>query len=151
MKSEFYDLLSNDQEFCFTLGKVILVASKLEILLKKYLRINGSDVPEKKATLGNLIGLLKKNGHLTRNGKIHFNQANLQRNYLIHNLYASFVDEIEKKLLPVDDLIPLDVEIYTEKILETLEAFEAYIEMIEKAISEHELAELDDVKPNILL
>lgn len=51
MKLEFYELLEEDENFCCALGKVMLTASKLEILLKQYLRLNGKEVPEKRATL----------------------------------------------------------------------------------------------------
>jgi len=130
VKSEFYDLLSENNDFCCALGKVMLVASKLEVLLKQYLRLHGKEVQEKRATLGNLIKILKEDGHLTWNGEVHFGQASLQRNYLIHNLYASFVNEIENKLLPVEQLVPEDVEVYTEKAVQTAENFESYVNLV---------------------
>ena len=80
MKLEFYDLLESNEDFCCALGKVMLVASKLEVLLKQYLRLHGKNISEKRATLGNLIKILKENGHLTKNGEIHFWQASLQDN-----------------------------------------------------------------------
>jgi hypothetical protein len=137
MKLEFYDLLESNEEFCCALGKVILAASKLEVLLKQYLRLHGKDISEKRATLGNLIKILKENGHLTRNGEIHFGQASLQRNYLIHNLYGSFVDEIEQALLPVDKLVEMDVDVYTEKSQQTVENFGTYTRLVQCAIEKH--------------
>lgn len=113
----------------------MLVAGNLEVLLKQYLRIHGVDVPEKSATLGKLIRILKQKGHLTENGEMHFGQASMQRNYLIHNLYGSFVDEIEKALLPVEKLVPMDVLTYTEKVMQATENLEAYLEIISTAIS----------------
>ncbi|MEZ5530033.1 MAG: hypothetical protein R3E57_08920 [Porticoccaceae bacterium] len=115
MKLEFYNQLVDNAEFCRALGRVMLASSKLEIELKQYLRIHGKDLSERAATLGNLIKILKKNGHLTTNGEIHFGQVNLQRNYLVHNLYGSFVGEIENWLLPIEDLVPEDIELYVEK------------------------------------
>ena len=47
---------------------------------------------------------------------MHFQQANMQRNYLIHNLYASFENEIERKLLPVENLAEMDVYVYTQQV-----------------------------------
>lgn len=137
MKLEFYELLERNDEFCCALGRVMLVASKLEVLLKQYLKLQGKEVSEKQATLGNLIKLLRENGHLTLNGEIHFGQASLQRNYLIHNLYGSFVDEIEQSLLPVDGLVDMDVEVYTEKTLQTVEDFDDYAELVQRAIEKH--------------
>ena len=137
MKLEFYDLLEGNDEFCCVLGKIMLVASKLEILLKQYLRLHVSEVSEKRATLGNLIKILKDNGHLTRNGEIHFSQANMQRNYLIHNLYGSFVNEIEQALLPVENLVDMDIEVYIEKALQTVENFHSYTDLVSRAIQKH--------------
>lgn len=150
MKREFYKLLYQKDEFCCVLGKVMLSASKLETLLRKYLRIVGEDVPEKSATLGNLIKHLRKNDLLTNNGEIHFGQINLQRNYLIHNLFGSFIDEIEQALLPVENLVPMDVEIYAEKASETAENFELYSELVSKAIKKLEERNLENdskIKP----
>lgn len=137
MKLEFYDLLESNEDFCCALGKVMLVASKLEVLLKQYLRLHGKDISEKRATLGNLIKILKENGHLTRNGEIHFGQASLQRNYLIHNLYGSFVDDIEQALLPTEELVELGVEVYTEKAQQTVEDFGGYVGLVQGAIEQH--------------
>ncbi len=148
MKLEFYDLLESNEEFCCALGKVMLLASKLEVLLKKYLRLNGKDISEKRATLGNLIKILQENGHLTRNGEIHFGLASLQRNYLIHNLYGSFVDEIEQALLPIDDLVEMDVDVYTEKAHQTVDNFGAYIRLVQRAIEKHHKNSQQDV-PNV--
>lgn len=61
----------------------------------------------------------------------------MQRNYLIHNLYGSFVDEIEKSLLPVDDLVEMDVEVYTEKTQQTAEDFNIYASIVLSAIKKH--------------
>ncbi|WP_300492808.1 hypothetical protein [uncultured Methylophaga sp.] len=137
MKLEFYDLLESNEDFCCALGKVMLVASKLEVLLKQYLRLHGKNISEKRATLGNLIKILKENGHLTKNGEIHFWQASLQRNYLIHNLYGSFVDEIEQALLPTEELVEMDVDVYTEKAQQTAENLGSYARLMQRAIEKH--------------
>jgi len=134
MKEDFYKLLYENKSFCQALGRVMLSASKLEVLLKQYLRIHGEDVPEKKTTLGNLIKHLRENDLLTNNGEIHLGQINIQRNYLVHNLYASFINEIEDALLPVENLVPMDVEVYTEKARETSKNFEIYSEIVQDAI-----------------
>lgn len=112
----------------------MLSASKLETLLKKFLRLHGEDIPEKRATLGNLITHLKKHNLLTNNGELHFGQANIQRNYLIHNLYGSFTNEIEKTLLPIEDLVEMDIELYVERANETAGNFEIYSEIVDRAI-----------------
>ncbi|MFT6405942.1 MAG: hypothetical protein ACJAVI_004666 [Candidatus Azotimanducaceae bacterium] len=137
MKLEFYEILSKDDAFCKALGQVMLAASKLEIELKQYLRLQGSEIPEKKVTLGNLIGILERNDHLTRNGEIHLKSINAQRNYLIHNLYGSFVGEIEAQMLPVNDLVHEDVEVYTEKTKLTAYNFGVYSRIVCKAIEQH--------------
>ncbi len=129
MKHEFYNHLYQSDDFCTALGRVMLSASKLEILLKQYLRLHGNEIPEKKATLGNLISHLKKNNLLTKNGELHFGQANIQRNYLIHNLYGSFVNEIERAF-------------------ETAESFELYSKIVSKTISKTDLN--DELKRPLL-
>ncbi len=137
MKSEFYELLSEDNEFCQVLGRLMLVASKLEVLIKQYLRLHGKEVRERQATLGHLIKLLKKNSHLSKNGEMHFQQANMQRNYLIHNLYASFENEIEINLLSVEDLVEMDVLVYTQQVSITVEDFTLYCEMVTEGIDKY--------------
>lgn len=137
MKLEFYEILSKDDAFCKALGRVMLAASKLEIELKQYLRLQGSEISEKRTTLGNLIGVLERNGHLTRNGEIHLKSINAQRNYLIHNLYGSFAGEIEDQMLPVEDLVQEDVELYTEKTEFTAYNFGVYSKIVCKAIEQH--------------
>jgi hypothetical protein len=137
MKSEFYELLSKDKGFCQELGRLMLVASKLEVLIKQYLRLQGKEVGERQATLGNLIKLLKENNHLTKNGEILFQQANIQRNYLIHNLFASFVNEIERNLLPVENLVEMDVFVYTQQVNMAVEDFTLYFEIVSKGIEKH--------------
>jgi len=150
VKREFYDLLEKNEDFCCALGKVILVASKLEILLKQYLKIFGKGVSKKKATLGNLIKILEENNHLTENGEICLRQAVIQRNYLIHDLYGSFVDEIEKKLLPVDDLFEEDIEIYTEKVNGVFEDFNHYAKIVQSALEKHS-NQVNGLKPALLI
>jgi predicted transcriptional regulator len=137
MKSEFYELLSKDETFCQALGRLMLVASKLEVLIKQYLRLQCKEVGERQATLGNLIKLLKKNNHLTKNGEMHFQQANMQRNYLIHNLFASFENEIERNLLPVENLIEMDVFVYTQQVNVSIENFASYCEIVSEGIDKH--------------
>ncbi|WP_165741679.1 hypothetical protein [Pseudoalteromonas sp. Z1A6] len=137
MKSEFYELLSKDNDFCQALGRLMLVASKLEVLIKQYLRLQGKEVSERQATLGNLIKLLKKKNHLTKNGEMLFQQANMQRNYLIHNLFASFENEIEHNLLPVEDLVEMDVFVYTQQVEVSIEDFTSYCEIVSEGIDKH--------------
>jgi hypothetical protein len=151
MKLEFYEILSKDDAFCKALGRVMLAASKLEIELKQYLRLQGSEVSEKKATLGNLIGILERSGHLTKNGEIHLKSINAQRNYLIHNLYGSFVGEIEDQMLPVNDLVREDVEVYTEKTELTAYNFGVYSKVVCKAIEQHGKYSQQDAANNAAL
>ena len=66
--------------------------------------------------------------------EIHFGQINIQRNYLVHNIYASFIDEIKDELLPVENLVPEDIELYIERAFKTARNFEIYSRMVSKAI-----------------
>jgi predicted transcriptional regulator len=147
MKSEFYELLSKDETLCQSLGRLMLVASKLEVLIKQYLRLQGKEVGERQATLGNLINLLKKNNHLTKNGQMHFQQANMQRNYLIHNLFASFENEIERNLLPVEDLVEMDVFVYTQQVNVSIENFTSYCEIVSEGIDKNSQKDAAEAAP----
>jgi predicted transcriptional regulator len=147
MKSEFYELLSKDETLCQSLGRLMLVASKLEVLIKQYLRLQGKEVGERQATLGNLINLLKKNNHLTKNGQMHFQQSNMQRNYLIHNLFASFENEIERNLLPVEDLVEMDVFVYTQQVNVSIENFTSYCEIVSEGIDKNSQKDAAEAAP----
>ena len=96
--TEFFELLYNDVRFCEGLGKVMLAAGKLERTLQSYLSSKGIEPKNKRATLGVLVGLLKESGLLSSNGKMHFDDLLLKRNYLAHSLYDLFSGNIEQSI-----------------------------------------------------
>ena len=112
---EFYDWLSSDEEFCKELGKAILAASKLEVVLWRYLEDKDISVREKEATLGTLTRKLKTNDLVGRNFEMVLTTLTTQRNYLTHSLYALFSGKIKETLLPVNELSAMDVELFSEK------------------------------------
>ncbi|QPJ61523.1 MAG: hypothetical protein G3M70_06315 [Candidatus Nitronauta litoralis] len=122
-KKEFFELLYQNKEFCNSLGQVMLAASKLESTLRIFLINQGHDIPENKATLGNLVNILKKNKHLSKNGEMHFADLKMQRNYLSHSLYDLFNDNIEETILPRENLVPEDVQVFAEKVSGTAKNF----------------------------
>ena len=112
---EFFDLLYNDVNFCNGLGKIMLAAGMLETNLRTYLNLKGIKQKNKKSTLGALISTLKKNNLLSRNGEMHFEDLKLKRNYLAHSLYDLFSHKIEQTVLPRENLVEMDVEMFAEK------------------------------------
>tara|TARA_Y100001934_G_scaffold47457_1_gene57399 strand:- start:445 stop:897 length:453 start_codon:yes stop_codon:yes gene_type:complete len=113
--TEFFELLYNDVRFCDGLGKVMLAAGKLERTLQSYLSSKGIEPKNKRATLGVLVRLLKESGLLTSNGKMHFDDLLLKRNYLAHSLYDLFSGNIEQSILPRENLEESDVEIFADR------------------------------------
>ena len=69
-------------------------------------------------------------------------------NDLIHNLYGSFVGEIEDQMLPVNDLVHEDVEVYTEKTELTAYNFGVYSKVVRKAIEQHNKYSQQDAAKN---
>jgi hypothetical protein len=112
---EFFESLYDDRDFCEQLGKVILAAGILESSLRKYLRARGIAKVSSKLTLGQAVKILEENDLLTNNGQMHFNDIKRKRNYLAHNLYALFSEELEETVLPRTDLTAGDVDMFWEK------------------------------------
>lgn len=114
-KEDFYDILFRDHDFCKNLGKVMLAASMLESNLRSYLKNHNVDKVGEKATLGKLVILLKKHKLLSKNGQMHFDDLTLKRNYLAHNLFDLFCNNLEETILPSENLVEMDVDIFQEK------------------------------------
>jgi len=112
---EFFEMLYADQEFCDALGRMTLAAGRFESNLRTFLSLNGVDVPEDKATFGNLISRLRANDLLSENGVQVLRGLKEQRNYLTHSLFDLFSARVEETVLPRSDLVPEDVAVFTEK------------------------------------
>jgi hypothetical protein len=136
MKQEFFERLYRDRKFCNSLGQVMLAASKLESILRKFLNNHGHPISEKRATLGNLVIILKDNGYLSKNAEINFEDLKLQRNYLSHSLYDLFDENIPETLLPRENLVAEDVHYFAEKAAQTAENFCAIANIIMENIDQ---------------
>ena len=136
MNLDFFELLYSDQEFCRAIGKTTLAAGRFESNLRAYLRLNGIEVTARDATLGALISALSKHRLLSTNGIQVLRDLKLQRNYLTHSLFDLFSGRIEETVLSRTELVPLDVEGFTEKALQLEENLTGLSAIAEKRIAD---------------
>lgn len=111
---EFYNLLLESDKFTTELGKVNLVAGKLEAEMILYYSRKGVSKKLVGLTLGRLIELGKENNLLDKNLITALRMVCNQRNYFIHNIYSLFTDLIDETILPKNNLIDTDVITYTD-------------------------------------
>jgi hypothetical protein len=104
-----------DREFCEAIGRATLAAGRLESTLKAFLRMKGVAVPDGRATFGWLIGALQKHRFLSNNGVQVLRDLKRQRNYLTHSLFDLFAGRVPETILPGTELVPMDVDVFTEK------------------------------------
>ena len=95
---KFYAELSLDDDFCKEFGKAVLAAGRLESELTRYLTNAGVSTDLRKANLGRLIWVAKKNELLSDLVSV-LEELNGQRNYLAHNIHALFHGLIEETVL----------------------------------------------------
>jgi hypothetical protein len=112
---EFYDLLTESEEFTSELGKVALSSGRLEVEFILFLTKNKVKGSYKKATLGTLIRIANENELLSENENLIFKQISKQRNYITHNIYALFSDLIDETIMEKENLLDSDVHLYTER------------------------------------
>lgn len=133
---DFYDELLKSGSFCERLGRLLLMSGKLESALKAM--VLNSNIKVKyniyRPTLGQLVSTIKTHKLLTDE----LNESLLfildRRNYLTHNLYPLFNEEIEVSLLPRENLSPEDAEYYFTNCVEDLLS---YIEFAIDCIDKH--------------
>ena len=133
---DFYQLLYDDQRFCQAVGQVMLSASRLESLLRKYLEIQGCSIEHKNATLGKLISELKSGSHISENFEMILLELKMQRNYLSHSIYDLLSDEIQETILE-RDVVPMDVIYYAEKAEETADNCSHIANVVQEHIKNH--------------
>lgn len=138
----FFNLLLTDDIFCKELGRVLLLSGKLESILSQYLGKNKIKLSKNKATLGNLINELDKNGLLSSNFKAVLSMMKTQRNYLSHSIYDLLTYQIDETILEREGIIDSDVITYTERVLNLKENILGIIQIIEKLNTQMEQAEL---------
>lgn len=110
----------------------MLSASILETNLRKYLKAKHISTSSK-STLGHLVTKLTENNLLSKNGKIHFNDLAIKRNYLAHSLYDLFTKEIEETILERDELIAEDTDIFIYRARQLAKDFLFFAEIVAKA------------------
>jgi hypothetical protein len=135
LNPEFFERLHADKEFCSALGKMALAAGRFESDLRAFLAMKGVHVPEKAATLGRLTAELQKHDLLSKNGVTVLKELNDQRNYLIHSLFDLFSGRVGETLLPRTDLVPEDVELFTEKAWQLQQNLRGLSSIAEQQIS----------------
>lgn len=128
MSLEFYDELLKSERFCESLGRLILMSGKLESALKSIVLTSSFKVKYnlRRAMLGQLVSSCKEHELVTNELSEILEFILVRRNYLTHNLYPLFNDEIEYTLLPKDNLHSDDAEYYFPKCVEELIAHIEY-------------------------
>lgn len=126
---EFFDQLSEDENFCKELGRAILAAGRLEAELIKYFSMNGIDEETNKANLGRLLRIAKKNEILDKMVPA-LEMLNDQRNYLAHNMYALFSGQVEETILPRTDLLDSDIDVFAERAWQLKENLNGLAEIV---------------------
>lgn len=128
MSLEFYDELLKNGCFCESLGRLILISGKLESALKQVVLKESVQVKYTldKATLGQLINTFKKYNLMAGELNEVLSFIVERRNYLTHNLYPIFNDEIDVSLLPKEKLEPEDAKYYFPRCVEDLLSYVKY-------------------------
>lgn len=122
MSIEFYDELLKSSRFCESLGRLLLLSGKLESALKNHIFRHKTNVDFNlsKATLGQLKWFCEKENILPNGLSETLNYITDRRNYLTHNLYSLFNDDMDVTLLPRDSLEPEDAYRYYPQCVEDL-------------------------------
>lgn len=111
---DFYNLLFNSDDFTIELGKVTLAASKLEAEMMLFFNRKGLNEKTNGKTLGTLISIGKKNNLFDKNLIMTLELICKQRNYFTHNIYALFIETIEKTILDRHNLVDTDVITFSD-------------------------------------
>jgi predicted transcriptional regulator len=138
---DFYLLLYENTRYCEALGRVMLAASKLESQLRKYLELQGTDIEQRRATLGKLINELKANNFLTQNMEWILLDLKNQRNHLAHNIY----DLLSEEYIQQEKLIPEDVISFAETAEQIAENCYQIALIIQKGIQKSDKNDKDSL------
>jgi hypothetical protein len=95
---KFFEKLYQNEEFCNKLGKIILLASKLEVLLIKLIENSSADT-NYNLTMGKLIEKVEKLELLPKNTIEVLKPLCEQRNDFTHNIFIILSDLIEDSKL----------------------------------------------------
>lgn len=127
---KFFKELYENEEFCNKLGKIILLAGKLESLLIKLIE-NSSNSTNYNLTMGKLIDKVENQELLPKNTIEVLKLLCEQRNHLTHNIFIILSDLIEDS-----------------KLLENINSNSSYIkrEIFKQLLEEKEEFSYDDVQ-----
>lgn len=119
---DFYNKLLESNKFCESLGRLLLLSGKLESILKEI--ILSSDLDKKtsikRATFGYLVKLCTDNNLIHKDLHSPFSFVVDRRNYLTHNLYPLFNEEIDISYLPRENLSIDDADGYFSRCVTDL-------------------------------
>lgn len=130
--SAFFDLLMESEDFCVQLGKLTLVASRLEGELILLLRRLGEKDDIESFNMGRLIRRLKRFDSLESGTMFWLEEECQKRNYLTHNIYHLLHGIIAQTILERDDIIDSDIHTYTERAWMTQQNLLGLCELIKK-------------------
>ena len=134
---KFFSLLEKSNEFTSELGKAALASGKLEAELIILLKSKNIAVKFERATLGFLIELLEKNDLLDKNMISALRTVSKQRNYITHNLYALFIDQLDETIMGKNNLIDTDVLLYVDRAWQLKENLNGLADIIKQRNERH--------------
>lgn len=134
--AEFFELISNDEEYCAELGRVVLAAGRLESVLTLHLQNNCPTEINTKATLGKLIKYAKDHALLTDIIPA-LEMIKDQRNYLTHNIYNLLMGMIKQTILEGEGLLDSDVHTYIERASTLRDNLNALAEIVDRRNTEN--------------
>lgn len=130
---EFFQLLYEDEQFCSSVGRVMLAASVLEAKLRDYLGQKGLMKVNSRETLGQLVSSMKEKGFLSEKIDYHFEDLVLKRNYLAHSIYDLFYERIEETILQRTELVAEDTDYFAQRAHQTAEELLFFAGIVEKS------------------
>jgi hypothetical protein len=113
---DFYNILFQNNDFCSELGKVTLSAGRLESEIILFFLRSGVDEKIIGKTLGQLIKVGESKVLFDKNLVMSLEMICKQRNYLTHNIYALYIELIDKTILERENLIDTDVLYYIDVV-----------------------------------
>jgi hypothetical protein len=119
---DFYTELLQSNKFCESLGRLLLLSGKLESILKEIItsaKLTKNYTLER-FTLGALIKICQENNLVSNEINDALSFALSRRNYLTHNLYPLFNEEVGISLLPRENLSPEDAGGYFTRCVNDL-------------------------------
>lgn len=131
----FFQILTESDEFCAELGRVVLAAGRLENALVRVFERDDPNRDFSKATLGQLKDYAKQHESL-RDIVGSLGMVSDHRNYLTHNIHALLSFRIDETILERSDLLDSDVWTYTERAWTLKNNLNALAEIVEKQLGE---------------